>query len=266
VELLVVIAIIGILIALLLPAVQAAREAARRSQCENNLKQLALATIGYASDTGTFPPSCTWKTTNGTFDPSNLATGCQNWVIKILPYMEYKDLFKQFNPNPNVPISDPSNAAARSQRVREMLCPSDGFYNSKPCNGSSITAGSSYNPASLGDNWARGNYAANGGLGWLSLTHADYPAAGPNSVAWSGQYSKLRGIMGSNCALTPAQVKDGLSHTFLLGDWPTTTAAGCGPCRARAPAACGPAAWRPTPPTPWTTMARTPCNNTPTTW
>src|SRR5512134_1942205 len=84
VELLVVIAIIGILIALLLPAVQAARESARRTQCNNNLKQIALGMHNYA-DTygGTFPVgeySCCWGT----------------WLVGLLPYVEQKTLYDQY--------------------------------------------------------------------------------------------------------------------------------------------------------------------------
>src|SRR5207249_6682430 len=84
VELLVVIAIIGVLVALLLPAVQAARESARRAQCSNNLKQVGLAMTQYA-DTykGTFPVgeySCCWGT----------------WLVGLLPYIEQKALYDQY--------------------------------------------------------------------------------------------------------------------------------------------------------------------------
>src|SRR5882762_5509877 len=84
VELLVVIAIIGVLVALLLPAVQAAREAARRTQCSNNLKQVILATTNYADVyKGAFPVgeySCCWGT----------------WLVALLPYIEQKALFDQY--------------------------------------------------------------------------------------------------------------------------------------------------------------------------
>ena len=85
VELLVVIAIIGILIALLLPAVQAAREAARRSQCSNNLKQLGLALHNYHDVHKTFPP--------GIFDPQSYG-----WGALILPFMEQAPLHETVNP------------------------------------------------------------------------------------------------------------------------------------------------------------------------
>src|ERR1700686_1236530 len=85
IELLVVIAIIGILISLLLPAVQKIREAAARMQCQNNLKQIALANLNYEVATGYFLPGvgkngCCWGT----------------WMIPILPYMEQEPLFNQY--------------------------------------------------------------------------------------------------------------------------------------------------------------------------
>src|SRR5512136_477151 len=90
VELLVVIAIIGILIALLLPAVQAAREAARRSSCLNNLTQLGLAVQNYEMARRTYPPG----TINETGPIVNQPTGYHmSWLVQILPYMEEGNVF-----------------------------------------------------------------------------------------------------------------------------------------------------------------------------
>jgi len=87
VELLVVIAIIGILIALLLPAVQAAREAARRSQCTNNLKQIALAVHNYHDTYKVFPIG-NWTTAYGT------------WLVSLLPFIEQQALADRYQPWP----------------------------------------------------------------------------------------------------------------------------------------------------------------------
>src|SRR2546427_5297251 len=84
VELLVVIAIIGVLVALLLPAVQAAREAARRMSCSNNLKQLSLALHNYESTFSSLPPA-------------GIDTNQMSWVVMLLPYMEQQPLFDKFN-------------------------------------------------------------------------------------------------------------------------------------------------------------------------
>jgi prepilin-type N-terminal cleavage/methylation domain-containing protein/prepilin-type processing-associated H-X9-DG protein len=90
VELLVVITIIGILIALLLPAVQTAREAARRMQCGNNLRQIGLATLGYEQGKGSFP--C------GSMDRGdNAGAYGHSWIVAILPYVEQQAIFDQFD-------------------------------------------------------------------------------------------------------------------------------------------------------------------------
>ena len=94
VELLVVIAIIGILISLLLPAVQAAREAARRAQCVNNLKQLALGCLNHESAVKTFPTAGWGPFTLGHPDLGVSMTQPGGWLFNILPYMEQSTLYK----------------------------------------------------------------------------------------------------------------------------------------------------------------------------
>src|SRR3954464_13578307 len=92
VELLVVIAIIGVLVALLLPAIQAAREAARRGQCTNNLKQLGIAIQNYESRTRELPPGHRMTKVGTDIDSVG------SWVTVILPYLERSALFSQIDP------------------------------------------------------------------------------------------------------------------------------------------------------------------------
>ena len=119
IELLVVITIIAVLIALLLPAVQMAREAARRSQCVNNLKQLGLALQNYHSAFQSFPPGYI-----SAFDASGNDTGPGwGWNAMLLPQMEQKPLFDAVNFM--LPIEAPTNLTARLPRIATLLCPSD---------------------------------------------------------------------------------------------------------------------------------------------
>jgi prepilin-type N-terminal cleavage/methylation domain-containing protein len=114
VELLVVITIIGILIALLLPAVQAAREAARRMQCSNNLKQMGLAMHNYmAAQDGFFPPG----------SPASRRQGLFTYM---LPFLELSTIYDQLNLNGDAQ-TDPKNAAHRFTPVSTYVCPSYSF-------------------------------------------------------------------------------------------------------------------------------------------
>jgi prepilin-type N-terminal cleavage/methylation domain-containing protein/prepilin-type processing-associated H-X9-DG protein len=119
IELLVVISIIGVLIGLLLPAVQAAREAARRTQCVNNLKQLGIAVHTYESSYRTFPPGYV-----SNFDARGNDTGPGwGWSALFLPQIEQKPLLDASNLS--LPIEDSSNQTSRLTRISVYLCPSD---------------------------------------------------------------------------------------------------------------------------------------------
>jgi prepilin-type N-terminal cleavage/methylation domain-containing protein/prepilin-type processing-associated H-X9-DG protein len=119
IELLVVIAIIGVLIALLLPAVQAARESARRTQCVNNLKQLGLALFGYEQSQKTLPPGYV-----SNFDAAGNDTGPGwGWAAMLLPQFEQTPLFNALNFN--LAIESPVNSTGRIATINAFLCPSD---------------------------------------------------------------------------------------------------------------------------------------------
>ncbi|HEV2968657.1 MAG TPA: DUF1559 domain-containing protein [Pirellulales bacterium] len=218
VELLVVITIIGILMSLLLPAVQSAREAARKLQCANNIKQLGLALLNYHASFGTFPPSSVWKTSSSNgwkLDLTNIAKAnnaelFENWVITILPQLEQQNLRNSFdltNPIPNA-----ANATARGTALSVMLCPSDSF-NQKSFDGSKGS-----NTSSMGDGWARGDYAANASLGYMGYGNSNGAGSGTQPIGGGWVIRWLRGIMGANASLRIDDIKDGASNTILLGE------------------------------------------------
>ena len=192
VELLVVIAIIGILVALLLPAVQSAREAARRLQCSNNLKQLALALHNYHDTAKAFPPAITFKSGE---DPTQYNTVRPGWTISILPFIEQQALYDAVDKTQ--PLTHSNNQRIRSVRVPGMLCPSE--PNGK------------VNCARAGGDWARGNYGANVGMVNPLATLA--AGAAPSSDQWNPYQ---RGVMGANVSLEIGEIKDGTTNTLLL--------------------------------------------------
>ncbi len=121
VELLVVIAIIGILIALLLPAVQAVREAARLTQCANHLKQIGLALQSYHAASGCFPASNIHEGPTGILSPRTVPG--TTWAIAILPFLEQQPLFDKYNSS--YPSTDVRNRAVREALVETYACPTD---------------------------------------------------------------------------------------------------------------------------------------------
>jgi prepilin-type N-terminal cleavage/methylation domain-containing protein/prepilin-type processing-associated H-X9-DG protein len=140
VELLVVIAIIGILVALLLPAIQAAREAARRMSCQSNLHNLALAVLNYENARKGFPPAATaepndgeaWNTIDtGSADPTRSIERQFSWIVRILPQIEEQALADQFKMDKNQRYDEPEvdlvNAGnPQAAQPGSLLCPSDG--------------------------------------------------------------------------------------------------------------------------------------------
>ena len=156
VELLIVVAIIGILIAILMPALNSVRESGRRMTCSNNLRSLGQALHSYHSSFLVFPPALEYDETAGPLEFANQTNNFGvNWVIEILQFMEREEVRSAFDLT--LAISHSDNAAARATVIGTMLCPSD-INNRNPYNGG----------INEGDNWARGNYAANGGAGTLS--------------------------------------------------------------------------------------------------
>ena len=183
VELLVVIAIIGILIALLLPAVQAAREAARRMQCTNHLKQLGLALHNYYSARGALPPlnDHRWYEAGG--QPLFFYT----WAVFISPYFEQGVLYEQLDFD--IPHWIAPNADHADDSVPTMLCPSD--QEVEPVN-----------LGGLGVYYARGNYVCNVGVG--PMLSRDEPK--PNAVFSFNSATKFRDIT------------DGTSNTAMIAE------------------------------------------------
>jgi prepilin-type N-terminal cleavage/methylation domain-containing protein/prepilin-type processing-associated H-X9-DG protein len=215
VELLVVIAIIGMLVTLLLPAINSAREAGRRTTCTNNMKQLALACIASCDSDGHFPVGMT--TVKGDSQtPNQTYMFGPNWVIHILPYLEYNDIYNSFDfttyiSNPN----SAKNVAAKAQSLNTMLCPSDAYRNSKPYIPGTSRAAEGTGP------WARGNYGANSAIAYLDVTADQGPGGiatefelGEGSPGWQTVWA--RGVMGCNVGASPAQIPDGLATTCLL--------------------------------------------------
>jgi prepilin-type N-terminal cleavage/methylation domain-containing protein len=217
VELLVVIAIIGVLVALLLPAVQAAREAARRSQCQNNIRQLCVAALNYEQSKGNLPPGrygCDGTAADKNCTPfanSRAASG----FLPLLPYIEQQALFQSIDwtdgpwktPN-NVPERDDppmhnKNAALIGTPLATMNCPSDSkepFVEFKPV------------PE------ATSSYAFCGGTRGPSYGSGHTPKYRVPKVG-KGNNGAFMYVQGGNLNGTALkEITDGLSHTIFFGE------------------------------------------------
>lgn len=205
VELLVVIAIIGILVALLLPAVQAAREAARRSACLNNFKQTGLALLSYESSWKALPPgmAATRKQCPGLPDlPSSVAWG---WGTYILPYIEQQAIYDKIDFKIRGSISHPPNFQALGHQVNTYLCPSTPRSDSwvECCSGLQ-------NGGSPSDDVRESNMAG--------------VADSVEMYCFRGSHMTLdmridaNGVLYNHSSTKLAEVSDGTSNTLMLGE------------------------------------------------
>jgi prepilin-type N-terminal cleavage/methylation domain-containing protein/prepilin-type processing-associated H-X9-DG protein len=212
VELLVVITIIGILIALLLPAVQAAREAARRVQCQNNLKQLALACLTHERELRFYPTGgWGWLWTG---DPDRGFNEKQpgGWFYNILPYLEQQPLHDL---GAGVaPVAKKTTAAAVIGTPLEMLiCPTRRRVILYP------TPWTMYNADST-PKIGRSDYAGNAGDKGFACLFPTTLAQGddPNYVWCNGNDPKFTGVMFQRSKIEVSRISDGTSSTYLVGE------------------------------------------------
>jgi len=210
VELLVVIAIIGILIALLLPAVQAAREAARRSSCTNNMKQLGVAIHNYHDVWRTFPISISYWPEGPRPAPQVNGKG---WIVSILPQLEQQALFDQFRPGFNGDFSagggllDPACRDAMKTQIPVLQCPS----------GTSVAMNSTVQYQWAGIEVALTSYKGVIGDTRMGGSVSMHPGTEPDCHATVG----CNGLFYRNNYQEPttfAGVEDGTSNTFMVGE------------------------------------------------
>jgi len=218
VELLVVIAIIGILVALLLPAVQSARESARRSSCLNNLKQLGLAAHNHNDTKQRLPVGVQvgGKPAPGTSDVLSAYRSTAfgpNWCVLMLPFFEQAPLYDTYSQQIDLYLSsggsDQTWRSIRTARLKMMLCPSD--------------TGADTNFSLQGGDWARGSYGANCGPGWIYETingqNSTSLAGGPFAVNWAISVSEWTQQDGTSNTAMFHELRIGLKNVDRRGVW-----------------------------------------------
>ena len=228
VELLVVIAIIGILVALLLPAVAAAREAARKMSCQNNLKQLGLACRTYHNTYGRFPPNGHFSWTNQSKNPFNGWRSSRGSVfVRLLPFMEQAPIYNGLNFNWTttshntrfwrldgaVPFPGPNLKENRANIIPSFICPS---ANMDP---QLTDANPQRGPAISCYGWSLGNQRMNSRGNWC----VDYPGnifgTGPSNHGNDGRGYQLSGAFSRGFwAIKFRDVADGESQVIAMGE------------------------------------------------
>jgi prepilin-type N-terminal cleavage/methylation domain-containing protein len=225
VELLVVIAIIGILVAMLLPAVQAAREAARRSQCSNNLKQLGLGVHHYHDVYKAFPIS---YGNSGPFDATN--TG-KSWFVGLLQFIEQKPLYDRVAFGQALNYTDPGgvqpNAEVAMTVIETFLCPSDGTNRKGRMNGRANV--NTVPPTNTTGEWGVNNYKGVAGSNWdwgdhtntwqrnAKFNHGNNNSGHDGLDRGNGFVCRNR-LNLTNNYIDMAAIIDGTSNTFIIGE------------------------------------------------
>lgn len=236
IELLVVIAIIGILIAMLVPAVQKVRESANRVECSNNLKQLGIAIHSYIQAKGKFPPA--WRVSNVVTAPSTYGAGAQQLVpnratgfVYLLPYIELENLAKSYDDTMPWFMSSGGGTAGNQVVVgtviKSFLCPSNDngsrvLYNPSTVNGfndvKTATSGYVASPAEtlpgsepFPSKIASTDYAfSHGANGSFSVTGGIPP--------YQRGVFNIERIPGNPIGISLSHIKDGTSNTFAMGE------------------------------------------------
>jgi prepilin-type processing-associated H-X9-DG protein len=224
--LLVVIAIIGVLIGLLLPAVQKVREAANRTRCQNNLKQIGLGLHNYESVNGQLPPAYLTANpfANGTASGIPYADANRNgppgwaWGTLILPFVEQESLYKGLRLD--LPCWAPENAAPVKTKLPVFLCPSasggdNGF--SVEYDSGDGRHGTPFNPPLF---FAHAHYVTNAGVNqpWGRTTAYSYDFTTPEPVPGAPQPHLINGPFYRDSRTRVADVSDGLSSTVFVGE------------------------------------------------
>jgi prepilin-type N-terminal cleavage/methylation domain-containing protein len=221
VELLVVVAIIGILVALLLPAVQAAREAARRTQCISNIKNVALAVHNYYGTKKVYPPGMEMS--------PGLNTTKATFFVQLLPYVEEDSLYDQWDfktPANNVK-NDPATSRAATP-IALLVCPSDRFeQNPFQLVGPQAAFPGKTSPGAVAGFYSGTSYAGNYGTGSYYTQFSGFPIK-PNGVFFVTGTDKMLndsvhgGALHASCdSHFNKKVKtilDGTSHTLMIGE------------------------------------------------
>ncbi|MHB1426823.1 MAG: DUF1559 family PulG-like putative transporter [Gemmataceae bacterium] len=204
IELLVVIAIIGILIGLLLPAVQQIRESASRMRCTNNLKQIGISLQNYQDAFAWFPPGYIDGNTNPNSTPNNDVGPGWGWASFLLPFLEQGNVSNQINFKVGIGLG--SNAAVSQMPLTVYQCSSDPYQQNFTVWPLSIVV-------------AHGNYV--GCDGWIECFDGcgGNPQPGPGDDGLSGGFGQAGvGLFYRNSHHNPASVTDGLSNTIVVGE------------------------------------------------